>query len=98
MTEIKGDGGKMADAQTVEQTLAERGSRYGDFADNARISQQLMAVLEAEPGFANWRDIHKEGAKFIFQKLSRAVNGDPEYRDNWHDIGGYAKLVEDRCI
>ena len=25
-----------------------------------------------------------------------ARNGDPAYRDNWHDIVGYAKLVDDR--
>lgn len=32
----------------------------------------------------------------IFQKISRIVNGDPDYADNWHDIQGYARLVEER--
>ena len=32
----------------------------------------------------------------IFHKIGRIVNGDPNYADSWHDIAGYAKLVEDR--
>ena len=26
----------------------------------------------------------------------KILNGDPNYVDNWHDIIGYAKLIEDR--
>ena len=29
-------------------------------------------------------------------KISRILNGDPWYADNWVDIAGYAKLVGDR--
>jgi len=32
----------------------------------------------------------------ILHKIARIVNGDPDYTDSWHDIAGYAKLVEDR--
>jgi hypothetical protein len=34
----------------------------------------------------------------ILMKLARALNGDPNDTDNWHDIQGYAKLVEDRIL
>jgi hypothetical protein len=30
----------------------------------------------------------------IFCKITRILTGDPNYTDNWHDIAGYAKLVE----
>jgi len=30
----------------------------------------------------------------IFCKIARILNGDPNLIDNWHDIAGYAKLVE----
>ena len=30
----------------------------------------------------------------ILHKISRIVNGDPNYKDSWTDIIGYAKLVE----
>src|SRR5690606_10084595 len=29
-------------------------------------------------------------------KIARILIGDPNYADNWHDIQGYAKLVEER--
>ena len=30
----------------------------------------------------------------IQHKIARVLNGDPNYPDNWHDIAGYARLVE----
>lgn len=33
----------------------------------------------------------------IADKIARVLNGDAYYQDNWHDIQGYAKLVEDFC-
>lgn len=81
---------------TIDRTLSARGSLYGDFSDNARISQQLKSVLENERSWAVMPHLHREGITMIFQKISRIVNGDPNYKDNWHDIQGYAKLVEDR--
>lgn len=37
-----------------------------------------------------------EALEVIASKISRMLTGDPQYRDNWHDIVGYAKLVDDR--
>jgi hypothetical protein len=36
----------------------------------------------------------QESLDLIANKLARIVNGDPFYDDSWHDVGGYAKLVE----
>jgi len=30
----------------------------------------------------------------IAHKIGRILNGDPDYQDSWHDIIGYARLVE----
>lgn len=84
------------EATGIAQTLSERGNRYGDFGDNARISQDLKRVLETQLGWGTLSCLHREGITMILQKLARIVNGDPNYKDNWHDIQGYAKLVEDR--
>jgi len=87
----------LVEATMVEATLRERGSRYGDFYDNASISQQLKDIAEITPGWNNRLTLlHREGLTMIFQKIARILNGDPNYADNWHDIQGYAKLVEDR--
>ena len=81
----------------VSDTIAERGKRYGDFTDHARISQGLQRVLLSEAKWWEMSDDKREALILIVHKIARILNGDPEYADNWHDIGGYAKLAEDRC-
>lgn len=83
--------------QTVADTLAERGARYGDFTDHAAISQDLQEVMQRTPGWCKLDAVKREALILVQHKVARILNGDPEYRDNWHDIGGYAKLAEDRC-
>jgi hypothetical protein len=80
----------------VEKTLAERGKRYGDFSGHSEISIALKDVVRSYDG--NLRPVHKEAIDMILHKIARILNGDPEYKDNWHDIAGYAKLTEDRCL
>jgi len=82
---------------SVDNTLDERGARYGEFSGHARIAQDLQDVMRAAPGWNNLDPVKRQGLTVIADKIARALNGDPEYRDNWHDIQGYAKLVEDRC-
>ena len=81
---------------TIEQTLAERGNRYGDFADHAKIAQAIQDDMRIGPGWARLDDVKRQALTVIADKIARILSGDPNYADNWHDIQGYAKLVEDR--
>ena len=81
---------------TVEQTLAERGERYGDFTDHANIAQGLQDVMRATPGWTTMPATHRQALTVIAHKVARILNGDPYYPDNWHDVQGYARLVEER--
>ena len=83
--------------ESIDDTLKARGSRYGKFRDNARISQALEEVLKSGANYQETNQVHREALKFICQKMSRIVNGDPDYVDNWHDITGYATLAEKEC-
>ncbi len=78
--------------------LAERGARYGTFADNAATSQALKRLMAEHLAKHNKElaDDQWEAMENIAQKLARIINGDPDYHDNWADIAGYAKLVSDR--
>ena len=80
----------------VETTLAERGARYGDFTDHARVCQALKLVMAIDAGWTKLSDVQKQALEVIADKIARILTGDPNYDDNWHDIQGYAKLVEDR--
>lgn len=82
---------------SVSATLTERGARYGDFTDHAKIAQNLQLVMQCAPGWMKCSDVHRQALTVIADKIARILNGDPNYTDNWHDIQGYAKLAEDRC-
>jgi hypothetical protein len=80
----------------IDETLAERSSRYGSFATQAEIEQDLMVRLAIQEGWNRLSADQKSAIQMICVKLARIVNGDPNYRDNWHDIIGYARLIDDR--
>jgi len=83
-------------SEVIEATLQERGARYGDFTDHAKISQDLKRVMMAAPGWQRLSPDKREALELIQHKVARILNGDPEYDDNWRDICGYSKLARDR--
>lgn len=82
----------------IEATLLERGSRYGDFSDHAVIAQDVQDTMRKFPGWEKLDAVKKQSLTVIADKIARILSGDPNYKDNWHDIQGYAKLAEDRCV
>lgn len=92
----------------VRDTLNERGGRYGRFDAHAGLAERFIAVAMGE---GNWQDMavvlmptnwwklepdQRHSIRYILDKLARILEGDPDYIDNWHDIAGYATLIEDR--
>jgi hypothetical protein len=82
--------------QTLDETLTERGKRYGKFEDHADISQRIKQVMQTENGWGRLQYDQREALEMIAHKIARVVNGDPNYADSWHDIAGYAQLIADR--
>ena len=96
----------------IDKTLIERGSRYGKFEDHAEIAQGFQNVMRHPPdgnmcypdatclraGWVRLAHDQRQALTVIADKIARILNGDPNYIDNWHDIQGYAKLVEDRLL
>ena len=83
---------------SIDQTLNERGARYGTFTGHAEIAQNLKGMIAH---FMHARDCkldfdQREALDMIAHKIARIINGDPNYADSWVDIAGYAKLVADR--
>ena len=83
---------------SLNTTLAERGSRYGDFAGHAEVTQDLKGIIldhlaqrdkELAPD-------QQEALDMICHKIGRIINGDPDYADSWVDMAGYAQLVANR--
>lgn len=85
-------------ASSIDKTLEERGKRYGEFKDHAVIAQGIQDEMRKASGWNRLAPDQKQALSVIADKIARMLNGDPNYTDNWHDIIGYAKLVEDRLI
>jgi len=81
---------------SIDNTLNERGSRYGNFEGHARITQTLKGAMRVMPKWALLKDDQKEALEMTAHKIGRILNGDPNYIDSWHDIIGYIRLVEQR--
>ena len=80
----------------IEEVLAERGARYGKFANHAAICQRLQEVFHTMPSWKSMDYDMKQALTVIADKIARMGNGDPFYEDNWVDIIGYSTLVLDR--
>lgn len=80
----------------ISETLAERGSRYGKFSGHASVTQALKDDMRACTSWQSLNYSQREALEMIAHKIGRIINGDPNYADSWHDIAGYAKLVEDQ--
>ena len=79
----------------INDTLTERGSKYGSFSDNGKLAQELKQVLRQQQGWDRLNPIMQEALDLTCMKWSRIINGDPFYADNWHDASGYMTLVYD---
>lgn len=82
----------------LDKTLDERGSRYGNFLGHAAVTQDLKNIIKFHLNERNKRiaNDQQEALDMIFHKIGRIINGDADYADSWHDIAGYASLVDKR--
>lgn len=76
--------------------LAERGKTHGEYSVHARITQELKATMR-DYYTTDHNYSQRESLEMIAHKIGRILAGDPDFRDHWDDIAGYAKLVADRC-
>ena len=78
----------------VTETLDQRENRYGEYKNVSATSQWLKDIMRGGDSWNAMEPYMQESLDLIANKLARIVNGDPFYDDSWHDVGGYAKLVE----
>lgn len=70
--------------------LDERQKTHGNYAETARIAQDLKRIVLRNPCMS---DVQRESLDLICTKLSRIVCGNADEPDHWLDISGYAMLV-----
>lgn len=93
--EIRGSNpyGGVPVGTSLELTLQNRGRQHGEYGVQATVAQRIKEAMGLR---GHLTAAQRESLDMIATKISRIVCGDPNNRDHWHDIQGYAKLVEDR--
>lgn len=79
---------------SIDITLKERGNNYGPFQDQGSLAQTLKVIVRESKYWSCLEPYKQEAIEMILHKISRIVNGNSDYIDSWHDIGGYAQLIE----
>ena len=81
----------------INETLKQRGKTHGNFSLNASLSQHLKTIIRKETTVIMALD-QTEALEVICAKIARICTGDPNHADSWHDIAGYATLIENRLV
>ena len=90
--------GRASIVTNTEQLLTERGNKYGNWDDCARIARTLKYIIHTEVTLRHERgqqlltDSQREALEMIAVKISRIIAGKSSFHDHWDDIMGYAKL------
>ena len=82
---------------TIEQTLEQRETTHGDFADVAGYAQLMKDILRDSKGYPRMNDAQREACEAWLSKTARIMAGDVDYTDHAHDIAGYATLYVRAC-
>lgn len=80
----------------IRETLEERGKNYGNYREQTTISKNIKEAMQERAKYWEMESDQQDALEMIAVKMSRIINGTPDYSDNWWDIAGYATLVAER--
>ena len=78
----------------INDTLAQRHHTHGSFLDNATYSQALKRIFHNNAGWHDLNEVQQEALDYFCCKIARILSTSGRNIDDWHDIAGYAILVE----
>jgi hypothetical protein len=76
------------------RTLSQRGTQYGPLREQWALAQAIKTAMRSTGRFHLLQSYEAEALDMLATKISRAISGLPRQQDTWHDIAGYATLVE----
>lgn len=77
----------------IKSMLGQRAVTHGDFNYNSVVSQNLKEIVREGHCWVDMADNQREAIDMILHKIGRITGGNPNTRDSWVDIAGYAMLV-----
>ena len=85
----------------TEELIGDRRETHGDWQHTAQVSQDLKYALRVHVEMCEGNRgepskllsaVQIEALEAILGKIGRIVAGDPDHKDHWRDIAGYALL------
>lgn len=76
-----------------EEILNEREKTHGPYENVAITAQHIKVAMRAGIKYEEIDPVLMESLDMIATKIARIVNGDPNVKDHWDDIAGYALLI-----
>lgn len=76
-----------------DRLLLARETTHGPYLQVAEYSQHLKTVFRSHVGYGNLTAVQRESIDLMCTKFARALCGNPDHKDHWDDLAGYAKLV-----
>lgn len=80
----------------IKETLVERKIQHGPFKKHAEIEQNLRNIMDYN--CSDLDEVQQIGLGMILHKIARILNDGHNHSDTWHDIAGYAILVEQSIL
>jgi hypothetical protein len=82
--------------EEVKSILADRRKTHGDYAEKSEIAQALKTLMRSAPNWSRMSAVQREGLEHVVDKLTRALVGEPDFRDHYVDAIGYlTRILED---
>ena len=81
----------------MDDLLRQRSKTHGNWGKQAKVAVELKGWLLASAEETDLSPTQYEAISHICVKLSRIVCGDPNFKDHWDDIAGYAMLAAKEC-
>lgn len=78
----------------INDTLNDREQTHGSYVQVANLTQALLMSMSYSKNWEELFPIQKEALHMIAVKIARILEGNADEVDHWHDVAGYATLVE----
>jgi len=79
---------------SITDTLDNREKTYGSYHENCKLTQDMKDIVRSHRDWKSMSPEAKQSVEMILYKIARIITGDHGHKDSWHDIGGFALLIE----
>ena len=77
----------------TDKLIKERTGQHGSYSSNAKVTLGIIEALQRGEGYYKLSPEQEYGLMMIANKMCRIVSGNPDFKDHYEDIIGYAKLA-----